>query len=407
MTEIVEPPIIPTPEALVELAIERMQAQYPHWNPNPASPEYRKFLSFAAICTEILILAFNVPEAIIQFVGAVVYQTPINPATYARATATVTANDTAGHTIQQGTIFTITPEGSVGVAFEAVNEVVIPPGEEATSVGAVELQALEAGAESNVAGAHSAESLENFAWIKGVVTGEATGGEEEETMPEYTRRILELAKLITPRPILPEDFANFVRLLTKKEKVLRAVAVDGLELETEGGHTKVNGSGEGTQLGTGKERCVAVFAMNKNGEHLSTAAREEAEKLVFEARETSFKFFLAGPTSNTINVVIEGKTWKGWAPSVVESALLVALQEFINPIKWGGPTRGDESNGTGWVNRKTLRYQDLVTLVNNVEGFNFYTKLEANAGTVDIALTGLAPVVKLGTHTITLVEGTE
>jgi hypothetical protein len=414
MSNVIEAPITPNGEALVQIAIERLRETYPNWNPNVASPEYRMFVAFAEIVAELMILAFDVPEAIIRFVGAIVYQEPIIAAAFAEGLVNVTSKDTVSHTIVAGTQVIVTPlsENVPPLGFEFFTDATIEPGRSellGSGVGGSAtlgiIRALEPGPESNITGSTEATFDELPSWVQSVdVVENPHGGSAEETIEAYTRRIVELARLIAPRPILPEDFANYVRLLTTKEQVLRAVAIDGMKLRVEGGHTKINASGEGEVEAEGAERCVTVIAMNTEGKHLGTAAREEAEAKLKAAREKTFETFVAGPAVHPITVKVVGKFFKGYSAAGVRAELEERLKALLNPATWGTPSTGDV---TGWRNQITLRYQDIVTAVNSAAGFNYYTELLVNGGTADVALAGVAPVPEAGTMTIELTEGTE
>jgi hypothetical protein len=37
---------------------------------------------------------------------------------------------------------------------------------------------------------------------------------------------------------------------------------------------------------------------------------------------------------------------------------------------------------------RTVRFQDIVTTLNNVQGFDYYTSLTINGGTADVSLAG-------------------
>lgn len=399
MSSVIEPPLIPTSEALVTRAVEQLQAQYPNWQPNPASPEYRMFLAFAAICAEIIVLAFDVPEAIIRFVGEVVYQTPPVAATAATATSTWEALDNLGYAIPVGTVVLVTPESGSPVAFEVTEEAEVKAGETKTGVGAVKLRAIEPGTEGNIPGAAQAAPNELLTWVKGVTLATApAGGEEEETTEAYTKRITELAKLVKPQPILPEDFANYVRLLVPG--IQRCVAIDLLELKPHEGHAYGGNEVESEEA----ERCVTIVPLTAAGIPPPEAALREAWERLQGAREGTFEAFVGVPTSHTIEVKVVGKFFKGYTEAVVKAGVESALKELLDPASWGIPATGDL---TSWVNKKTLRYQDVGTVLNNVAGFNYYTTLEVNKGTADVALSGIVPIVAAGTLTIELTEGTE
>jgi len=404
MAEPVEPPLIPSSEALVQRAIEQLQGQYPNWKPNPASPDYMYFKAFAAICIEVLVMALNVPEAIIRYVGEIVYQTPPFPATFATATSTWEATDAEGHEIEQGTIVLVTPTGGEPVAMEVTEAVVIAPATTTTAAGAVHLRAVEAGTAANVPGASTVQPNAQLAWVKAItlVTPPA-GGEEEETTKAYTKRIRELAALIKPQPILPPDFASFVRLLIPG--VERCVAVDLLELNRTVPTAKEIEEEAGSPIeAEGVERCVAVIPLTAAGTPPPLATLEAAQNRLIAAREGTFKSFIGLPTVHPIEVKVVGTFFKGYTKAGVEASLKVALEELLSPARHGVPTSGDL---TSWVNKKTLRYQDVVTAVNNVLGFNYYTELLVNKGTADVALSGIAPLVKAGALAVSLSEGPE
>ena len=154
-----EPPLVPSTDALVQRAIEQLKGQYPNWKPNPASAEYRTFKAFAAICCEVIILALNVPEAIIRFMGEVVYQTPPTPATYATATSTWEATDEEGYEIEAGTIVLVTPTGGEPVALEVTEGVVIAAATTTTAAGAVHLRAVESGKQANIPESRKVDEL--------------------------------------------------------------------------------------------------------------------------------------------------------------------------------------------------------------------------------------------------------
>ena len=391
---VVEPPLIPAPTALIELFIERMQAQYPSFNPAPGSSQYRFVAGLAAICSEVLTLAFNVPEDLIAFVGEVVYQFPKTPAVAASCTSTWTATDTLGHKIPAGTVVLITPEGGGPIAFEVTEEAEVKAGEAKTTAGAVKLRAVEPGPEGNVSGAATAEPNETLAWVESIaLVSNPSDGLAEETIEEYKKRVVELARLIKPQPILPEDFANFVRLLVPG--IERALAIDELELTANYGNTVE---------GEGVERCMTVIPLAAEGKSPAMEVLEEAFNKLTAAREASFKSFIGLPTMHPIAVTVKGTFLKGYTEAGVTAAVETALKELLSPAKHGLPPGGDQ---TGWVNKKVLRYQDVVTALNNVQGFGHYTELKVNGGEADIELTGIAPLPEAGTLTITLTEGSE
>lgn len=464
MSVLIEPPLTLSAEQLVNIAIERLQADYPDWRPNVASPEYRMMLAFAAIAAEVAALSLDVPEEIIRFVGEVVYRTAIGEAVKATVNSrwTLTASPPA---IPAGTVVYVTPEGGSPIGFETKEELKLTS---PATEGNVELVAVLPGSEAN--GCTTASTVVTdeplAAVVKIVLLETSSGGAEGETFEAYTKRITELARLITPRPILPEDFANYARLQVPDEVISRSTALDeynpeevltftGTTVSGSNVITEVSnftglvpgvglvGSGIPTPTGsavtwwsgaaTGKvgpactivavnegaktieltekatanhsketiktvgagnqERCVTVSAVD-NGASPSPTVMSDAAKLLEEAREISFKSFVIEPTFNPMEVKCEGISAEGYENAAVESSLKAAIETFLAGEHWGVPQTGD---GGTWINRTVLRFQELVTTVNNVPGFDHYTTLEmglvgGSKGTADINLNGPIPL---------------
>jgi hypothetical protein len=389
MTVFPNAPLIPSSEQLVQRTVEQLQATYPNFKPNPASPQYRTFMAFAACCCEVMVTCFNAPEELIAWIGEVIYQVAREPAVAATATATVEAVDELGHELEAGAKIIVTPEGGTPVAFETVEAAVIAPGPE-TKVK-VNLRAVEAGTEGNIPGAATAEPNEPLAWIKpkGVVlTSAPVGGEEEETIEAYVQKIRELARIVKPQPILPEDFANYVRLLVPGIK--RCVAVDLLELKHATPTAEEIAKEAGSEVEAEDiERCVTMIPLTAEGTVPPKVTLELAYEKVKGAREATFKPFIGLPTLHPITVKVAGTFVAPYTKAVVEANIEAALKSLLNPATFG-TTAGD---ATSWANRKNLYFQDVATALDNVQGFGHYTTLEVNGGTATVALTGIAPLV--------------
>lgn len=390
MTTLLEsPPLVQTPETVVELAFEKLQEDYPAFKPNPSSPSYQYFLAFAYIAVETILLGFNVPEEIIRIVGELVYQQKPQAAVAATGTTTWEAVDALGHTIPLGTQVIIEPEGEEPVGFETTEEVTIPPGSSKTATGGVPIRAIEPGEEGNVEGALAARPAETLAWVNAVtVSATPANGEEEETVEEFAARMTELATIVKPQPILPEDFANFARLLVPGLRNSRVLAIDLLELTKK--YPEVS-TPNNVEAASNVERCVTIVPILEDGTEPSAGVDKEAWELLENHREANFKVFVGSPTFNKIEVKVAGTVLTGYSKAGTEEQLKQALEQFLSPENWGQPTTPNNPPGK-WVQRKKLYFQDLVAVVNNVPGFGHYTDLKLNGGTSDVSLSGIAPL---------------
>jgi hypothetical protein len=60
------------------------------------------------------------------------------------------------------------------------------------------------------------------------------------------------------------------------------------------------------------------------------------------------------------------------------------------------PPYGDQA---AWINDTKVRYLEVAQVINDQEGVNYIINLTVNGGTVDVALTGTAPLAKPGVIT--------
>jgi hypothetical protein len=59
--------------------------------------------------------------------------------------------------------------------------------------------------------------------------------------------------------------------------------------------------------------------------------------------------------------------------------------DFLDRSRFGLPSSGDTRE---WLDVRIVRFQDIVTTLNNVQGFDYYTSLTINGGTADVSLAG-------------------
>jgi Baseplate J-like protein len=380
----IEVPVQTDPSGILQIALDYLQSIYPGWTPNTASYDYRELAAHAAMAAEFLQLAVQVPEgAITRFVGQVVYQTPPEPAIAATADSVWTLTDATEHTIPAGTNVAVTaPDGSL-VGFQTAKEIVKADGGGST-VTEVALVATEPGAiASNLKGPVTLlDSLVEggAAWVISIaLEGETTGGQDAETDEAYTARIVQLATLLKVSIVNVADYAPAARLLVPQ--IARALAVDEYNPET-GLH--------------GVERCVAVASIDTAGQPSTEPVKEVLEAVYERLRERSFLPFVISPTYTAISVDFKGVAAAGATPAIVQALAIEAVERLLSPATWGVPASGDV---TSWINTPLVRYQDVVTALNNVEGFDHYTSLRINGGEADVPLAGVAPLPEVGAVT--------
>lgn len=381
MAEFIAPDIEPDPQA-IELEIESfLQARWPNWTPADGNLETWLNAGYARIAAELAQLALDVPTEIFKLFGEkVIGLAPIKAAP-STAETTWTLSDTDGHTIPARTpVALVSPDGDTVIGFQTVDDVVIAQGDsEATGVI---IQAIKAGEAANLStGPVNLIEALGFVADNGITLDTVpSGGVEEETGSDYTNRLASELQLLSPRPILPRDFEVLSRRVAGVE---RALALDLYDPDTE---TYDN------------ERMVTVAVVDENGLALSSDVKDEVDALLEAQREINFIVHIIDPTFTAIDVTATVKVYETFDPDAVAGDVEAALAQYLSPANWGRPPFGESA---AWIQQTVVRYQEIVTLINNIPGVNHYTALTVEGGTADITLSGAAPLTQAGTIAVT------
>jgi hypothetical protein len=321
------------------------------------------------------------PEVFRYFGRSLVGITPVE-ATLATGTTLWTATDDSGRTIPDGTQL-MAPNLIDGTPtpFRVVGDWTIEAGN--TTLAAVPVEAVEEGADANgiEVGADLIDPLDGILSV--AFEAPTAGGTDRETDDAYRNRLSEELRLMTPRPILPRDFAVLAHRIGG---VYRATAIDGLDPS--------DGS-------TNNERMVTVVAIDEAGQPISVDARAELEAYLESLREVNFIVHTIDPTYTTVDVEFEAVAWPGWDPAEVELDAEAAVAAYLDPVSFGRPPLiGDED--ADWVIDTDVRYLEVAEAINATPGLRYITMLEVNGGTADVTLTGYAPLPEAGAITGTV-----
>jgi hypothetical protein len=303
--------------------------------------------------------------------GETVVGLPPIDAVAAVTATTWTMQDAAGYTIPAGTQVAFRTAGDTLIPFVTTDDVVVAPGAVSTDVGAVNIQAVDAGTAANNLPAGPIELLDPLSFVVDVTAVSATGGGvDAETDAEYLGRLIEELRLASPTPILPDDFAVLAR---RVPGVHRATAVDGYD-PTAGPPT------------LGNERMVAVSGVDATGADVSPATAAAVEAYLEALRETNFVVHYFNPTRTAVDVDFTALAMPGYDPAAVQSAAVQAVADYLSPATWG--VEAGDTTGTSWVNEDTVRYLEVAALLNGVPGIRYVSALTLNGGGVDVVLPG-------------------
>jgi hypothetical protein len=191
---------------------------------------------------EVRDIAANVPDAIFQRFGELAGIT-VPQATYATVTATITAQDTLGYTMEAGTVLGIRATGDVLYTFASDDDVTIPA---ASSTSApFTLTATETGSGPNGLGGVSVPLVvvdRTLPWLtsaQAVTT--VTGGQDAQGVEPFLSDLVTALRLNRPSPMNADDLADFAK---SDPAVARAYAIDRYQAGTNE-HQTVSHNGTG------------------------------------------------------------------------------------------------------------------------------------------------------------------
>jgi hypothetical protein len=383
MSTYIPVPVETEPTDLAGEAFDYLAQQVPGWLPAEGNLEAWLIEALAQIAGELRALVALVPDAIFAYYGESILGLPPYPAVQATALTTWTANDTAGYQVDAGTVIAVTPPASqTGYAFTVDAGFVIPAG--STSVSGVSCSALEAGAAaSGLTG--TVDVIDALAFISTVTLDAPTsGGSDAETSDAYLARLSALLTLLSPEPILPQDFAVLAQRTIPE--IARAVAIDLYN--------------PGPPVDANCPRCVSVAICDNGGEPCSPEVKGEADALLQAQREVNFLTFILDPTYTTVDVSFSVMSYPGFDPNDVASRVIAQLETYLSPATWGVPPYGDTS-ARSWINATEVRYLEVAEQVNRVDGVHYIVTLGIAAsggslGQADVALGGVAPMPRPG-----------
>jgi len=378
-------PVEATPQAMLEEAVAEMEALIEGWDPNLA--EYELIL-FQAIIWRLIWpfvqLASQADATIFNEWGRQIVNVVPQEATKATVTSTWKVKDEGGYTIKAGTQVDIARSGDERIGFLVTEDVEVPAGSSETAAGEVTLEAIEPGVGGNELKGEGILIDALFFVTDIAIVGASAGGTDAEDPERYLGRLAETMQTLIEGVVVASDVAIVARNVTG---VGAALVIDNYNAETKA---------------TEEEKTTTVALRDPDGQPVSAEVKEAVKAKLAEKREVNYLFFVIDATYHDVDVEGVIVPMQGFDKATVAASVKAAIEAFLFPGTFGQQPPGDEAS---WVNSGTLRYQDLVTVVNNVEGLAYYTTLKwriaaAAFGTSDIALSGVAPLPKPDAITI-------
>ena len=394
-TEYIDIVLDTNPESILQDIVSTIQTAFPGWQPNEGQLDYILMRATAIQAAENRDVASRVPRSIYRTLGAELFNFPPVEATHAIVASTWVVKDNLGYTIPAGTQVGIRNSAGELFPFQVMTDVVVIPGTTTTAAGAVSLIALTSGEESSGLGGAgiTAELIDVKDYIISItLTGITTGGISEESDDEYLDRLTRRLRRLSLRPILPRDFADMA--LDADPSVARAVALDGYNPAAGGSY--------------GNERMVAIAGHDAVGNALSAPVKAIIDATLQANRETTFVVNVIDPTYTFIDVTYNVKALALYNTTDLLARINVALSDYLSPAKWGSPAATIGTNTTDWNETLTVRFYEILQVINNVEGVDYIIgtptiRKQGDAmASVDVTIPGPAALTRPGVFTGTV-----
>lgn len=312
--------------------------------------------------------ATEVTNLVFRRYGEVILKILPKQAVPATGTVTFTAVDTSGpYLVPAGTELSVAGLDGGRVSFYTNADATVPFG--SLTVVGIPVVAGVLGEAGNglTADAQLEASFEHIASV--ALTVATSGGVEAETDDEYINRLADESPLQAITLVLPDDFARYARNFPG---VATALPIDLYNADT----ATANEPG-----------AMTVAVRDASGHDPGSLIRTALQTALEDLSVSDLDVYVIPATYTNITVTLTVVALPGFDSTDVNNRAGIAVNEFLNPAAWGIPRIGE---GRVWVDTPIVRYQDLVTVINNVEGVSHYTSLLVNGGTSDVTLAGPA-----------------
>lgn len=326
--------------------------------------------TFAGISAQDRQLMTSVLASVFKYSGEKIDRVPIGQAVPATADSTFTrtaADALANPTRLVAAGFEVTLPGVDGnpVSFVTTADFSFTGSATTTSTGAVGLIASAPGTAGNdlLSGAQPAQTT--TWWESTVLTGATAGGEDAEDDGDYLNRLADTRPLQLNAIAKAGDLSRWLR---------NQPAVDtALVLDNYNGSTP-NQPGH-----------ITAWVRDPEGNALSGGVMTALQLAAQTITLTNLIVHVLAPVYTTIAVAWTAVAEPTWDASDVEARAESAVFTFIDRSRWGLAGSGDVR---AWLDKRIVRFQDISTVLNNVEGFDYWDTFTINGDVIDVAMPG-------------------
>lgn len=355
---------------MINTAIANLRLNLPGWIPREGNIESLVIESVALEMAEQIVAINRVPGAVVE---ALITMAGVSKdfGQPPDATATVTFGDTLGHTLPAGTRIYLPLSDGTSVTFlvEPPGLVVAPGG----ATGTVSLIGDTFTASANGTPIGTALVLaDSLPYVDSIVllTAVADGRDPETDNSWRDRGVEELSRLSSALVVANQ----FVAFALAQAGVAAAISLD--QYNPTGGHSP------GADPG-----YMTVAVLGPGGTTLSSGAKAVLQAAMQAQAVAILQVSVIDATIVTVAVATKVVPVAGATFSVVSAAVTTAVQNYLNPLTWGGST--------------TIYLNEMISLIDQVAGVDRVVNVTLATVAADYAITGIAALPQAGTVTVT------
>lgn len=337
-----------TPTDIYNAALSVLQTNLPDWTPEQTNTEV---LLLQALAVEVAEAAFSLnrlPQAMVNILLKMC-QIERSVGNYPVTTLEFTVNDTAGYTIPARTkVAVYWPGKDQSYLFETDRAVSVAVGQRTatvTATGKVRTAALNGTLPDT-----SADMVSSVVAVNSVKTADyITSGVDPESDTDFYTRGVQIFQRMTTTLVIPSHFQTAALELTTL--VGRCNILDNYNPEV--------GPEPGDNQGN---ITLVVYGV---GDLLTTQQKEDLRVYLSNRAATNLLIHVIDADLQTEDVTVTVKKYSDYTDLEVQNAVTAALTSYMSPNVW--PWRG------------TLRRNELIALISNVEGVDYVETLTVPA----------------------------
>lgn len=356
-----------SPTDIYDAAIATLQARITDWVPTATNIEVMLMEAFAIEVGETLFTLNRIPGNMIRYL-LTLYGVVPDPGSAPSVTVTFTTQDTSGYVVPGNTeLALLLANGEYMSFFTDIDLVISTPDTEGTvSATATTYSDIANGISSGT----DIEMVDSVTGVVSAVTASiVAGGASPETEAEWTARGVQRLQRLSDTLVIPD---HFVQAALEDPSVVRANAIDNW-----------NSEGEGDPGDDPGYIAVVVYG---DDAPLSSEDKTALQASLELRSATNLIITVIDPTVTDVDITATIAVESAYTEATVIANVEARLTEYLSPNTW--PWTG------------TVRYNELISIIDQVAGVDYVATLTAPAS--DIVIDDGATLVRANTLTITV-----